>query len=35
VRVREEIADRAGADTLKASGVNLVTGETCAGSLTL
>jgi hypothetical protein len=34
VRVRKEIADLAGADTIKASGVNLVTGETCGGALT-
>lgn len=34
VRVVREIADRAGGDLIKATGVNLVTGESCGGSLT-
>lgn len=34
VRVVREPADRAGADQIKATGVNLVTGESCGGSLT-
>jgi hypothetical protein len=34
VRVRREIDDRAGDDLIKATGVNLATGESCGGSLT-
>jgi hypothetical protein len=34
VRVVREIADRAGGDLIKATGVNLATGESCGGSLT-
>jgi len=34
VRVRKITADRDGTDRIKASGVNLATGESCAGSLT-
>jgi hypothetical protein len=33
VRVVRETADRAGADLIKATGLNLVTGESCGGSL--
>lgn len=33
VRVRRETADRPGADLVKASGVNLATGESCGGSV--
>jgi len=34
VRIVREPSDRAGADQIKASGVNLDTGESCGGSLT-
>lgn len=34
VRARKITADRDGTDRIKASGVNLATGESCAGSLT-
>jgi len=33
VRVRRETADRSGTDLVKASGVNLATGESCGGSV--
>ena len=33
VRVRRETADRSGTDIVKASGVNLATGESCGGSV--
>lgn len=33
VRVGRKTADRAGTDLIKATGVNLVTGESCSGSL--
>ena len=34
VRVRKITTDRDGSDRIKASGVNVVTGESCSGSLT-
>lgn len=35
VRVRKLTADRSGSDLIRASGVNLETGESCSGSVTL
>lgn len=34
VRVRKLTSDRSGADLIKATGVNLQTGESCSGSVT-
>lgn len=35
VRVRKETTDRSGTDLVKASGVNLATGESCGGSVSI